>query len=74
MRTKLWKCSTEQVRAATRVEAQGAELADTAEFRSLQEQVKNPGRRIGALDVTQEGPPSEEAWDTAGPRAEEAGG
>eukprot|EP00959_Pyramimonas_sp_CCMP1952_P120536 2520496-Pyramimonas_sp.AAC.1 len=48
MRSKLYKCSEEQVRPATRQESLGAELLDTARFDQLREEVRAPGRRIGA--------------------------
>eukprot|EP00959_Pyramimonas_sp_CCMP1952_P285157 5962243-Pyramimonas_sp.AAC.1 len=38
MRTRLLKCSEEQVRPATRQEALGAELLDTERFDALREQ------------------------------------
>eukprot|EP00959_Pyramimonas_sp_CCMP1952_P261465 5466832-Pyramimonas_sp.AAC.1 len=74
MRTKLWKCSVEQVREATRAEALGAELVDTPEFRALQAEVRNPGKKVGALDVESEGSPPDEAWDGQDTIGAEAGG
>ena len=40
----------------------------------LRQPIASPGVVTGALDVEQDGPPPEEAWDDAGPGAEEAGG
>eukprot|EP00959_Pyramimonas_sp_CCMP1952_P072715 1519305-Pyramimonas_sp.AAC.1 len=62
MRSKLYMCSEEQVRPATRQESLGAELLDAARFDQLREEVRAPGRRIGAVDVASEGPPPPGAW------------
>ena len=73
MRSRLWKCSSVQVRPATRAESLGAELLDDAHFRQLQDDLKHPGRRVGATDITTEGPPPNEAWDSI-PRQEKSSG
>ena len=62
MRTKLWKCSSEQVRLATHPESLGAELLDEPGFRALQEELNQPGWRFGAVDVAAGGPPPSTAW------------
>ena len=63
MRARLLKCSAEQVRPATRSETIGAELLDSESFDRLREDIRNPARRSGAIDVSAEGPPPPEAWD-----------
>eukprot|EP00959_Pyramimonas_sp_CCMP1952_P198167 4145065-Pyramimonas_sp.AAC.1 len=63
MRAKLLECSAEQVRLATRAESLGAELLDSPTFDRLREELRNPGKRVGAVDVASEGPPPPEADD-----------
>ena len=59
MRSRLWKCNSDQLRAATHYEALGASLTSVAEIRDLLDQ---GGRaRCGAVDVASEGPPPSEA-------------
>ena len=64
MRSRLWKCSSLQVRYATRAESLGAELLDEVTFKELQQDLKDPGKRVGATDVESEGEPPPEAWDS----------
>ncbi len=45
MRSRLWKCSSIQVRSATRAESLGAELLDEASFKELQQDLKDPGKK-----------------------------
>ena len=72
MRSRLWKCSSIQVRIATRAESLGAELLDEASFKELQQDLKDPGKRIGATDVESEGRPPPEAWDSPQPAESQA--
>ncbi len=67
MRSRLWKCSSLQVRNATRAESLGAELLDEVTFKELQQDLKDPGKRVGATDVESEGDPPPEAWDKPQP-------
>jgi hypothetical protein len=44
MRSRLWKCSSIQVRSATRAESLGAELLDEVAFKELQQDLNDPGK------------------------------
>ena len=59
MRARLWKCNSDQLRAATHYEAVGADLARAGELQEVIEQVRGP--RAGAVDVSLEGSPPAEA-------------
>ena len=72
MRSRLWKCSSLQVGNATRAESLGAELLDEVTFKELQQDLKDPGERVGATDVESEGEPPPEAWDTPQPAESQA--
>ena len=61
MRSRIWKCSSDQLRAANHMESLGAELIGNEELSDVLEQVK--GKRAGAVDVESEGTPPSEAWD-----------
>lgn len=67
MRSRLLKCSQEQVRWASRDESWGAELLDSPAFDKLRQDLQHPGRRVGAVDVEAEGSPPPEAWDVEAP-------
>ena len=67
MRSRLWKCSSLQVRSATRAESLGAELLDEVAFKELQQDLKDPGKRVGATDVESEGTPPPQAWGSPQP-------
>ena len=67
MRTRLWKCSAEQVREATRLESWGAEMHEQEDLQRLRAGLESPKGRVGAVDVESEGPPPREAWDVPGP-------
>ena len=56
MRTRLWRCSAEQVRPALSSEILGKELASDPGLAALLRQVVS-GTRAGAVDVAREGPP-----------------
>ena len=57
MRTRLWRCAPEQLRAAMPSEVLGQELASSPGLAELLRQV-NSGTYKGAVDVTRELPPS----------------
>ena len=63
MMNKLLKCSTEQIRRATKEESPGAELLDSPMLDQLREDVQDPAKRTGAVGVEAEGIPPPEAWD-----------
>ena len=62
MRSRLWKCSSEQIRLATSTEAMGAELVSQGGMGSLIQQVARGGHNSG-VDVAREGSPPENAWE-----------
>ena len=68
VRSRLWECSSEQIRPATQSESLGADLIQTTSYRDVVE--KQLSKRIsgGALDVTREGPPPPEATLARKPR------
>lgn len=59
MRSRLWKCNSDQLRAATHYEALGASLTEVAELKDLLLQGRQS--RCGAVDVASEGSPPSEA-------------
>ena len=59
MRSRLWKCNSDQLRAATHHEALGASLTEVAELKDLLLQGRQS--RCGAVDVAAEGSPPSEA-------------
>ena len=65
MRSRLLKCNSDQLRQANHKEAVGAELQRSGEIRDLLLQSK--AHRAGAVDVSKEGTPPQEAWDTGVP-------
>eukprot|EP00959_Pyramimonas_sp_CCMP1952_P456989 9474089-Pyramimonas_sp.AAC.1 len=62
MRSRLWKCASEQLRPATGPEARGAELLSDPGVSELVRQVQSGTQRAG-VDVAREGPPPPEAWE-----------
>ena len=64
MRTRLWRCSPEQLRAALPSELLGRDLISNPELGELLRQVVS-GTHAGAVDVSREGPPAGE--DVYGP-------
>ena len=56
MRSRLWRCSPEQLRAALPAEVLGREIASDPGLSELIRQVTS-GVRTGAVDVVREGPP-----------------
>ncbi|CAK9075801.1 unnamed protein product [Durusdinium trenchii] len=62
MRTRLWRCSREQLRAALPSELLGRDLISNPELGELLRQVVS-GTHAGTVDVSREGPPTgEEAY------------
>jgi len=61
MRSRVWKCSSDQLRPANYSESLGAELMDSQELSDVLENIK--GKRATAVDVASEGPPPLEASD-----------
>ena len=61
MRSRLWKCSSDQLRPALRTEVLGAALSHDAGLEDLLTQVTS-NRRAAAVNVEIEGPPPKEAW------------
>ena len=62
MRSRLWRCSSEQVRPALPSEILGRELASDPGLQNLIRQVLS-GTHVGAVDVAREGPPqAEQQW------------
>lgn len=61
MRTRLLKCSSDQLRPATHFESLGADLSQSGEIQELLQQVKSS--RASAVDVQSEGSPPDEAFD-----------
>lgn len=70
MRSRLWKCNTDQLRPATATEELGMQVVLTDQYRDLLQQMR--GQRAGAVDVAREGAPSDNAWRTAPAEGEEA--
>ncbi|CAK8995356.1 Uncharacterized protein SCF082_LOCUS4325, partial [Durusdinium trenchii] len=71
MRSRLWRCSPEQIRAALPSEVLGRDLITNPGLGELLRQVVS-GTHTGAVDVSKEGPPEPE--DHLGPvRRDEAG-
>ena len=66
MRSRLLKCNSDQLRPANHEEAVGAELQRSGEIRELLLQSK--AHRAGAVDVSREGTPPQEAWDRGVPQ------
>ena len=59
MRSRLWKCNSEQLRPASHHESIGAALAQTHELQDILAQTR--ANRCGAVDVASEGTPDERA-------------
>ena len=71
MRSRIWKCCSDQLRPANHIEPLGAELIGSKDLADVLEQSK--GKRAGAVDVASEGPPPSEAWgQSASSQHEEA--
>ena len=59
MRSRLWKCSSDQLRTALKSELLGESIAQDAGLKEILLEVRS-GRRSSAVDVAREGPPSED--------------
>ena len=70
MRARLWKCNSDQLRAATHYESVGAALADTHEMQEILQQSRQG--RCGAVDVASEGAPPDEAENAPVPSHEDS--
>ena len=68
MRSRLLKCNSDQLRAATHYEAMGAELSKRNDLEDVLQQVLSG--RTGAIDVAREGTPPAEAFDSGVPPGE----
>ena len=62
MRSRLLKCNSDQLRAATHYEAMGAEISKRGDLEEILQQVLS--NRTGAIDVAREGTPPAEAFDS----------
>ena len=62
MRTRLWRCTAEQLRAAFPSEVLGSQLSSDPSLADLIRKVTS-NTRAGAVDVAREGPPPGEAKD-----------
>lgn len=60
MRARIWKCSSDQLRAASHLETLGAELTKVQGLEDILTQTRS--KQAGAVDVAAEGPPDDEAW------------
>jgi len=70
MRSRLWKCNTDQLRPATATEEMGMQVVLTDQYKDLLQQMR--GQRAGAVDVAREGAPPDAAWKTPAAPSEEA--
>ena len=61
MRSRIWKCSSDQLRSASSAESIGAELMGSSELEDILTQTR--AKRAGAVDVESEGSPPSNAWD-----------
>eukprot|EP00435_Cladocopium_sp_Y103_P028304 s1227_g7.t1 len=61
MRSRVWKCSSDQLRPANDAESLGAEMLDSGELQAIPQNTKS--KRASAIDVGAEGPPPPEAFD-----------
>ena len=62
MRSRLWKCNSDQLRPATPTEELGMQVLSSEQYRDLLQQMQS--QRTGAVDVAREGSPGEDAWRT----------
>eukprot|EP00959_Pyramimonas_sp_CCMP1952_P418604 8769445-Pyramimonas_sp.AAC.1 len=73
MRSRLWKCSSEQVREASSAESRGAEVLFDPPIRELIREAQNGHHRAG-VDVSSEGAPPDEAWSEPLSRDQDSSG
>ena len=69
MRARLWKCNSDQLRAASHHESLGAELSRAGELQEIVQQTR--ASRAGAIDITKEPSPEIEDLSEQVPPAEE---
>ena len=62
MRSRVWKCSSDQLRPANEAETLGAELTNEKGLEQILTNTK--GHRATAVDVISEGPPPPEVGST----------
>jgi len=60
MRSRLWKCNTDQLRPATQPEEMAMQVIESRQYKDLLKQMQ--GQRTGAVDVEREGIPPDHAW------------
>ena len=70
MRSRLWKCNSDQLRPATRTEELGMQVLQSDQYKQLLDQMQK--QKYGAVDVAREGSPGEEAWRSLRRQDEEA--
>ena len=70
MRSRLWKCNTDQLRPANEAEELAMQVITSEQYKDLLQQMQ--GQRTGAIDVAREGSPPEEAWRRPRTQREEA--
>ena len=67
MRARLWKCNSDQLRAASHHESLGAELSRAGELQEIVQQTR--ASRAGAIDITKEPSPEIEDLSEQVPRS-----
>ena len=70
VRSRLWKCNTDQLRPASQTEEMAMQVIASRQYRDLLGQMQK--QRSGAVDVEREGAPPPEAWQQPVQRSEEA--
>ena len=70
MRSRLWKCNSDQLRPANSTEELAMQVITSEQYKDLLQQMQ--GQRTGAIDVAREGTPSAEAWRAPTHNPEEA--
>ena len=70
MRSRLWKCNSDQLRPASSTEELAMEVVTSGQYRDLLQQMQ--GQRTGAIDVAREGTPPDDAWKGPAQAGEEA--
>lgn len=70
VRSRLWKCNTDQLRPASQTEEMAMQVIASRQYRDLLGQMQK--QRSGAVDVEREGTPPPEAWQQPVQRSEEA--
>eukprot|EP00435_Cladocopium_sp_Y103_P027150 s2554_g6.t1 len=69
MRSRLWKCNSDQLRPASSTEELAMQVVTSEQYRDLMSQMRS--QRTGAVDVAREGPPPPQAWRTTMSNSEE---